>query len=97
MNPYSPISWLYVYGFLGQNLKKLDLEVIAGYLEKRISVNHFIGLFIGILHVLILLAYPEKLKSLLLFFIRPPPTVLKTGVSTAKFLGGQGGLVTPKK
>ena len=42
MNPYSPISWLYVHGFLGQNFKKLDFEVIAGYLEKRISVLHLL-------------------------------------------------------
>ena len=27
-----------VHGFLGQNLNRLDFEVIAGYLEKRISV-----------------------------------------------------------
>ena len=39
MHPYSPISWLYVHGFLGQNFKRLDLGVIAGYLEKRISVR----------------------------------------------------------
>ena len=38
MNPYFPTSWLHVHGFLGQNLKRLDFEVIAGYLEKRISV-----------------------------------------------------------
>ena len=38
MHPYSPISWLYVHRFLGQNFKRLDLGVIAGYLEKRISV-----------------------------------------------------------
>ena len=44
MHPYSPISWLYVIGFLGQNFKRLDLGVIAGYLEKRISVRPTIEL-----------------------------------------------------
>ena len=38
MNPYSPISWLYLYEFLGPKFKKLDFEVISGYLEKRITV-----------------------------------------------------------
>ena len=27
MNPYSPISWLYVYGFLGQNSKNRILRL----------------------------------------------------------------------
>ena len=39
MNPYSPISWLYVHGFSGQNLKHWIFEVIAGNLEKRISAQ----------------------------------------------------------
>ena len=39
MNPYSPKSWLYLYGFLGPKFKKLDFEVISGNLEKRITVN----------------------------------------------------------
>ena len=39
MNPSSPISWLYVFGLLGQNSKKQDFEVISGYLEKRITVQ----------------------------------------------------------
>ena len=28
MNPYSPISWLYVHGFLGQNLKNWILRLL---------------------------------------------------------------------
>ena len=28
MNPYSPISWLYVYGFLGQNSKNWILRLL---------------------------------------------------------------------
>ena len=39
MNPYSPISWLYIHGFLCQNSKKSYFEVISGFLEKRISVR----------------------------------------------------------
>ena len=38
MNPYSPTFWLYVHEFLGQNVKNWIWGVIAGYLEKRISV-----------------------------------------------------------
>ena len=42
MNPYSPISWLYVDGFLCQNLKKKkNFVVIAGYLEKRLVIWMF--------------------------------------------------------
>ena len=44
MHPYSPISSLYVHGFLGQNFKRLDLGGIAGYLEKWISVRRKITL-----------------------------------------------------
>ena len=28
MNPYSPISWLYVHGFLGQNFKSWILRLL---------------------------------------------------------------------
>ena len=28
MNPYSPISWLYVHGFLGQNSKNWILRLL---------------------------------------------------------------------
>ena len=38
--------------------------------------NHFIGRFNGILHVLILLVYPEKLKPLLLLNIIRLPLYL---------------------
>ena len=38
MNSGSPTSWLYVHGFLGQNLKHWIFEVIARNLEKQISV-----------------------------------------------------------
>ena len=48
--------------------------------------NYFIGLFNGILHDLLLLVYPEKLKPLLLLnFIRHPlyaiPKVAKTSLA----------------
>ena len=31
MNPYSPISWLYVYGFLGQNSKNWILRLFLDF------------------------------------------------------------------
>ena len=46
MNPYSPITWLYVQGFSDQNLKRWIFEVIAGNLDKRISVKRYVTLML---------------------------------------------------
>ena len=45
--------------------------------------NHFIGLFNGILHVLILLVYPEKSKPLLL--LKEVDTLKSVGTKPSKW------------
>ena len=61
--PAPPIFQKYYFFKNGpKNLTKVE------NLKKKICIlgNHFIGLLCGILHVLILLVYPEKLKENLL-------------------------------
>ena len=49
MNPSSPICWLYVYGFLGQNLKKwilrlfLDIWKSGSLCDPQMSAEHLQG------------------------------------------------------